>query len=146
MRTTRAEQAIVNQQRENWICALCCSMQTANTTTEPNSVGGLNSAALGKDFFFFSTHQWALCSLCPGPYFWVRWPRHTPLCRCLSSVTPPGWEGLSLCGQQRGCTPTTGREKVRVRNLHGQQWATDGIFRPYAYCRENESKNNLWYT
>lgn len=64
---------------------------------------------------FISTHQWAPCSWCRGPYFWERWPQHTPPCRCLSSVTQPGWEDLSPYAQQPGYTLTTDREKAGGR-------------------------------
>ena len=81
-------------------------------------------SARGK--VFVSTHQWALCSLCPGPYFWARWPRHTPPCHCLSSVTPPGWEGLSLYAQQPGCTPTTeGETRNELNGKIGPQQGRD---------------------
>ena len=59
---------------------------------------------------FIITHLWAPCSWCPGPCFSERSPLHIPPCRCLSSVTPPGWEGLSPYGQQPGYTLTTDRE------------------------------------
>lgn len=150
MRTMWWEQTTVERLRENAIRSgnglqVALHTQTTETPTEHISTGvqirvtwyGLKMPAnlamisssrwfhnlissLGE--VFISTHQWVPCSWCPRPYFWERWPRHKLPCHCLSSVTPPGWEGLSLYAQQPGCTLTTDREKARRRLLHSANW------------------------